>query len=1068
MRSIFGTGARTLFFLAVLGVAVFPALAAAQTTSFCASCVSVVTMHPVVARSAGDEPDQPFNEVSLPSGGFRGFSAAGTTYAISGPTIYQMNGPRTAVLTPGQGGAYSSCGNWLNGTFRSNGVLWGLVDSETDCNYSNNGETYGSMAIGQSSDNGLTWNILGQVFTGSDGPTHGAMAGEGNGTMVHAPDGYMYAYVMRQHPYSIIAARASDTNLSPSQWHVWDGSGWSSSSLGGTGASLLGYPGSSVGWWSDQNVVADINGTDSKLQLSFSTDKVHFQTLASPFVSYDADNWTRPQPTDLYAYPSIIAADGSNVFSNNHFTLSYMYLPPGGTFANRYLVMSDVYLTMQSSPVTRPNLIELARWVDTQGIRWTTTGPSIGFGGNWSFDKSLGYLMTAQPTGAAGIQLEECESNWPGHPDFLFTNAACGTYTTLRSAGWAYQTQQPGTAPLYRCYSNAGQYHFASTDAACEGLGTQEWKLGYVFSTSTPPVQSTSCTWNNQTVASGSSVTAWQSSSVANGQTCQSQQRTCSKGMLSGSYTYPACTVQTASGCSFNSQTIASGSSVTAWQSSSVANGQQCVSQRRTCSNGTLSGSYTNISCTVQSATTSPSISNVTTAPTNDTLYHGGNAATVSWSATNVSNVYVDLYQNGTFVKRIGSASASTIPYTWTTTNGINVGSGYTIRVTDSASPSVYAESPAFSVNAHSVSVSAITPTSYTPGSTVTIRWKFDGLTTFAVIYLLKGGVVQMQLTTVPASDNSYTWTIPISLASGSDYAFRVISRDGMATADTPDTFTIATSNTAPASCTFNNQTIASGSSVTAWQSSSVAYGKQCVSQNRTCTNGTLSGSYTNASCTVQSQSTSQARDAARLSDMQTISTALALYAKAHGNYPSSIPGGVGTWGGWECGNKNGRDSFMPYLVSNRDISQVPEETFWPGTGGNTWTECTYRYFAPVAGPTACGSTSGNYAVLYMELENPAPASYKQPACWASMKWGEATPNDPNGALLILPMQAQSSPASCTFNSQTVASGSSVTAYQASSVSAGSQCVSQNRTCTNGTLSGSYTNASCTVQGAHR
>ncbi|MHB1086782.1 MAG: peptidoglycan-binding domain-containing protein [Minisyncoccota bacterium] len=60
----------------------------------------------------------------------------------------------------------------------------------------------------------------------------------------------------------------------------------------------------------------------------------------------------------------------------------------------------------------------------------------------------------------------------------------------------------------------------------------------------------------------------------------------------------------------------------------------------------------------------------------------------------------------------------------------------------------------------------------------------------------------------------------------------------------------IATSST-PASCVFNGQTVASGSSVTAYQSSSVPTGSQCVSQQRACANGTLSGTFASASCTV-------------------------------------------------------------------------------------------------------------------------------------------------------------------------------------------------------------------------
>ena len=54
---------------------------------------------------------------------------------------------------------------------------------------------------------------------------------------------------------------------------------------------------------------------------------------------------------------------------------------------------------------------------------------------------------------------------------------------------------------------------------------------------------SVDCTFNGQTVANGASVTAYQSNQVPNGQTCLSETRTCNNGTLSGSYTFPACTV---------------------------------------------------------------------------------------------------------------------------------------------------------------------------------------------------------------------------------------------------------------------------------------------------------------------------------------------------------------------------------------------------------------------------------------------------------------------------------------------------------------------------------------------
>ena len=57
-----------------------------------------------------------------------------------------------------------------------------------------------------------------------------------------------------------------------------------------------------------------------------------------------------------------------------------------------------------------------------------------------------------------------------------------------------------------------------------------------------------SCTFNGKTIAGGSSVTAYLASSVPSGQTCKSQARTCSNGTLSGTYAYASCSVQVASG----------------------------------------------------------------------------------------------------------------------------------------------------------------------------------------------------------------------------------------------------------------------------------------------------------------------------------------------------------------------------------------------------------------------------------------------------------------------------------------------------------------------------------------
>lgn len=111
-----------------------------------------------------------------------------------------------------------------------------------------------------------------------------------------------------------------------------------------------------------------------------------------------------------------------------------------------------------------------------------------------------------------------------------------------------------------------------------------------------------SCLFNGQTIAHGQSANAFQSSTVAYGATCASEARTCNNGSLSGSYSFASCAPNSPAACLFNGQTLAHGSAVKAFQNSSVAFGNNCVSEDRVCNNGTLTGSYNFASCNVDAA----------------------------------------------------------------------------------------------------------------------------------------------------------------------------------------------------------------------------------------------------------------------------------------------------------------------------------------------------------------------------------------------------------------------------------------------------------------------------------
>ncbi|BEP95802.1 hypothetical protein GmRootA79_41860 [Acidovorax sp. A79] len=106
-----------------------------------------------------------------------------------------------------------------------------------------------------------------------------------------------------------------------------------------------------------------------------------------------------------------------------------------------------------------------------------------------------------------------------------------------------------------------------------------------------------SCLFNGLTIGHSQSVTAYQSSNVPFGSSCTSQARTCTSGSLSGSYNYASCTAGAPASCLFNGQLIGHGQNVTAYMSASTPAGGSCVSESRACTNGSLSGSYNFDAC---------------------------------------------------------------------------------------------------------------------------------------------------------------------------------------------------------------------------------------------------------------------------------------------------------------------------------------------------------------------------------------------------------------------------------------------------------------------------------------
>jgi hypothetical protein len=367
------------------------------------------------------------------------------------------------------------------------------------------------------------------------------------------------------------------------------------------------------------------------------------------------------------------------------------------------------------------------------------------------------------------------------------------------------------------------------------------------------------------TLDSGQSVTAYQNSSAACGSSCVSQTRTCTNGTLSGSYTNRTCSVASCPCTLPWGGSIAHGASVTAYRYASVLCGATCTNQQRTCNNGTLSGSYTNRTCTAGACSGNSCFQTVGPATFNNAVTQcqaigtGWNMvyAESHWSALNTFNQSGLVRENPTAISNphwcsFDPSKESTKASLFSASNncvgdvprtdpflGIcynancgasfscsgTVPNGTTRIMCPNDDTSLHTNGTWTNKGATSASCTETKCEYYTPVSSCTTPWgtnvpEGDSVTAY-----------QNSSVACGASCASQTRTCTSGVLSGT-YTHQSCSVNPCADCALPW-----------------GGTIADGDTVTAYQSASVACGSSCTSQTRTCTNGTLSGGYTNQSC---------------------------------------------------------------------------------------------------------------------------------------------------------------------------------------------------------------------------
>lgn len=335
-----------------------------------------------------------------------------------------------------------------------------------------------------------------------------------------------------------------------------------------------------------------------------------------------------------------------------------------------------------------------------------------------------------------------------------------------------------------------------------------------------PHMLASDCRFGGGILTSGQSVAAFQNSTVPSGQTCVTEIRTCSEGVLSGSYSYSSCTpAQPNADCLFDGKQIPHGASVSAYLQSTADSGA-CVSESRRCENGILSGSFVFSSCSSQSSK-------------KDCVFNGQQifdgeivkAFPVSSVASgSVCAPEVRTCSNGVLSGAAEFASCAVNGPRSCVLDGQTIANGGNIRAFFSAQP---ARGMACEAETRTCSDGSL---SGTASARTCVETSFNSCS-FAGTVVAHG----QSVTAYPAP------THPTSCVPQLRQCL-----DGMLTGANAYASCVVTPE---ASCRFNGVLIASRDSVTAFKEANPASGTSCERETRTCTNGTLSGSFMSATC---------------------------------------------------------------------------------------------------------------------------------------------------------------------------------------------------------------------------
>jgi surfactin synthase thioesterase subunit len=167
--------------------------------------------------------------------------------------------------------------------------------------------------------------------------------------------------------------------------------------------------------------------------------------------------------------------------------------------------------------------------------------------------------------------------------------------------------------------------------------------------------------------------------------------------------------------------------------------------------------------------------------------YLVGSTQIINWVDNLIGNVEIQLFKGGEFHSSITTSTSSDGEYTWNISNSLVQGSDYKIRISsvDDGSILDFSDDDFTLLNEVIVTI----PNggeSWKQGSVHTINWS-DNLVENVKIELFKGGVFDSEISASTPSSGSFSWDIPTSTTTGTDYTIKISSVNNPAVFDISD-----------------------------------------------------------------------------------------------------------------------------------------------------------------------------------------------------------------------------------------------------------------------------------------